>query len=39
MLNVGNNHDGNPLSHPSKFGIRQDYHEIDNVRHGTLDIA
>jgi hypothetical protein len=34
MLNVGNNLEGIPLSHPSKFGIRHNLYKIDNVAHG-----
>ena len=39
MLNLGNNREGNPLSRPSKFGIRHNLRKIDNVLHGTLTIS
>ena len=39
MLNVGHNHEGNPLSHPSKFGIRHNFYKIDNLQHGNVYIC
>jgi hypothetical protein len=39
MLILGNNHDGIPLSRPSKFGIRHNLYKIDNVLHGTPNIG
>jgi hypothetical protein len=39
MLNLGNNHEGIPLSLPSKFGIRHNLYKIDNVLHGPLIIS
>jgi hypothetical protein len=39
MLNLDNNREGNPLSLPSKFGIRHNLYKIDNVLHGPLNIS
>lgn len=39
MLNLGNNLDENPLSCPSKFGIRHNLCSADNVHHGITYIC